>query len=84
MFAMTNDMKTEHPEKILPFALGLATVVFVIKGLLAALWQDVPVIGCFWILIGVASGIGFGWACLQVKKRKAKTKANNTSEGICR
>lgn len=78
-----DDVKPDRPE-IIAYAFGLATVVFVAKGLLATFWQKIPVIGCFWILVGVASGIGCGWACVQVRKRNARTKTNNTSEGICR
>jgi len=80
---MKIDMKTENPE-VLAFALGLATVVFVAKGLLAAFWQGIPAIGCFWISVGVASGIGCGWAYIQVRKRKAKTTANQAPQDTAR
>lgn len=78
---MKNDVKRDFPD-ILAWALGLASVVFFAKGLLATFWQHIPAIGCLWIFIGVASGIGCGWAYLQARKRKEMTKANNTSDGI--
>lgn len=74
-------MKTEKPE-IMALMFGLATVVFAAKSWLATFWQNMPAIGYFWTLLGAATGVGYGWACWQVRHRKRQTKANTTADGI--